>query len=74
MDLNVAEFRSNRKWSDRVGECFRSQGKQWTDTMEKRVKFCVADALSIHPVEVLNQHKKSSIDALVTALNALVTE
>lgn len=74
VDLNVAEFRSNRKWSDRVGECFRSQGKQWTDTMEKRVKFCVADALSIHPVEVLNQHKKSSIDALVTALNALVTE
>ena len=72
VDLNVAEFRGNKKWSDRVAECFKSQGKQWNDTMEKRVKFCVAEALPSDPVVALNQHKRSSIDALVTALNSLI--
>ena len=72
VDLNVAEFRGNKKWSDRVAECFKSQGKQWNDTMEKRVKFCVAEALPSDPAVALNQHKRSSIDALVTALNFLI--
>lgn len=72
VDLNVAEFRGNKKWSDRVAECFKSQGKQWNDTMEKRVKFCVAEALPSDPAVALNQHKRSSIDALVTALNSLI--
>lgn len=72
VDLNVAEFRGNKKWSDRVAECFKSQGKQWNDTMEKRVKFCVAEALPSDPAVALNQHKRSPIDALVTALNSLI--
>lgn len=72
VDLNVAEFRGNKKWSDRVAECFKSQGKQWNDTMEKRVKFCVAEALPSDPAVALNQHKRSSIDALVIALNSLI--
>lgn len=72
VDLNVAEFRGNKKWSDRVAECFKSQGKQWNDTMEKRVKFCVAEALPSDPAVALNQHKRSSIDALVIALYSLI--
>lgn len=72
VDLNVTEFRGNKKWSDRVADCFRSQGKQWNDSMEKRVKLCVAKALPSDPSAALNQHKRSSIDALVTALNALI--
>lgn len=72
VDLNVAEFRGNKKWSDRVAECFKSQGKQWNDTMEKRVKFCVAEALPSDPAVALNQHNRSSIDALVIALNSLI--
>ena len=72
VDLNVAVFRGNKKWSDRVAECFKSQGKQWNDTMEKRVKFCVAEALPSDPAVALNQHKRSSIDALVIALNSLI--
>lgn len=73
VDLNVTEFRGNRKWSDRVADCFRSQGKQWNDTMEKRVKLCVAESLPANPAVALNQYKRSSIDALVTALNSLIT-
>lgn len=72
VDLNVAEFRGNKKWSDRVADCFRSQGKQWNDTIEKRVKLCVAETLPSDPAVTLNQHKRSSIDALVTALNSLI--
>lgn len=73
VDLNVAEFRGSKKWSDRVANCFRSQGKQWNDTIEKRVKFCVAEALPADPSAALNQHKRSSIDALVSALNFLIS-
>lgn len=72
VDLNVAEFRGNKKWSDRVADCFRSQGKQWNDTMEKRVKLCVATALPSNAELALDTHKRSSIDALVTALNSLI--
>ena len=72
VDLNVTEFRGNKKWSDRVADCFRSQGKQWNDTMEKRVKLCVAESLPADPAVALNQYKRSSIDALVTALNSLI--
>lgn len=72
VDLNVAEFRGNKKWSDRVADCFRSQGKQWNDTIEKRVKLCVAEAVPDDPAIALNKHKRSSIDALVTALSFLI--
>ena len=72
VDLNVTEFRGNKKWSNRVADCFRSQGKQWNDTMEKRVKRCVAELLPADPAVALNQYKRSSIDALVTALNSLI--
>lgn len=72
VDLNVTEFRSNKKWSDRVADCFRSQGKQWNDTIEKRVKLCVAEALPSDAAIALNQHKRSSVDALVTALNSMI--
>ena len=73
VDLNVAEFGGNKKWSDRVADCFRSQGKQWNDTTEKRVKLCVAESLPANPAVALNQYKRSSIDALVAALNSLIS-
>lgn len=72
VDLNVAEFRGSKKWSDRVADCFRSQGKQWNDTVEKRVKLCVAESIPANPAAALNLHKRSSIDALVSALNSMV--
>lgn len=72
VNLSVTEFRGNRKWSNRVADCFKSQGKQWNDSVEKRVKLCVAETLSSDPTVTLNQHKRSSIDALVSALNSLI--
>lgn len=74
VDLDVHEFRSNEKWSDRVADCFHSQGKQWSATIEKRVKLCVASTVSSNPAVTLNTHKRSSIDALVNALDLMIGE
>ena len=74
VDLDVHEFRSNEKWSDRVADCFHSQGKQWSAAIEKRVKLCVASTVSSNPAVTLNTHKRSSIDALVNALDLMIGE
>lgn len=74
VNLNVHEFRGNQKWSDRVKNCFLSQGKQWSDAVEKKAKLVVANTLPNDPVAALDQHKRSSIDALVHALEILVAQ
>lgn len=73
VNIDVHEFRGNRKWSDRIANCFMSQGKQWGDVIEKRVKLVVAEELPSDPTIALDQNKRSSIDALVTALEALIS-
>lgn len=73
VNINVAEFRGNKKWSDRIAGCFLSQGKLWNDAMEKRVKLVVANEISEEVDTVLNEHKRSSMDALVTSLETLLS-
>ncbi|MBR2011626.1 MAG: AAA family ATPase, partial [Clostridia bacterium] len=70
--INVSEFRSNKKWSDRIADCFRSQGKPWNDAIEKRVKFVVVSAIPQDYNATLNPYKRSSIDALVSAIETLL--
>lgn len=72
VDLNCREFRNNQKWSDRVKQAFQSQGKNWNNGVESRVKFLVASCVKRDPERALNQHKRSSIDALVTSLEKMV--
>ena len=72
VNINVPEFKNNRKWSDRVADCFKSQGKQWNSAVEKNVKLAVANSLPENADSALNQHKRSSINALVVALEALL--
>ena len=73
VNINVAEFRGNKKWSDRIAGCFLSQGKLWNDAMEKRVKLVVANEISEEVDTVLNEHKRSSMDALVSSLETLLS-
>lgn len=73
VNLNVPSFRGNQKWSDRVKNCFLSQGKPWSDSVEKRVKLLVANSLPDDPTTALDPNKRSSIDALVIALESLVS-
>ena len=72
VNINASEFRGNKKWSDRIADCFKSQGKPWNDSIEKRVKYAVAEAVPEDHNVALNLHKRSSIDALVSALEALL--
>ena len=73
VDLSLGTFKGNKKWSDNVKSIFLSQGQQWTDTIEKKVKMIVAEAIPEENAEVvLNEHKRSSIDALVNALEAML--
>lgn len=68
VNIDVSEFRGSTKWSDRVKKCFLSQGKQWTDIVEKRVKLAVVNVLPEDANIALDSHKRSSIDAVVHAL------
>lgn len=72
VNIDVSEFRSNKKWSDRIANCFKSQGKQWSETTEKKVKLVVANAIINNLDQALNPHKCSSIEALVRALEDLI--
>jgi predicted ATP-dependent endonuclease of OLD family len=72
VDLKSTEFRSNKKWSERIKNVFMSQGKPWNDSIEKEIKDLVADRVSKDPKNALNQHKQSSIDALIKALEAII--
>jgi putative ATP-dependent endonuclease of the OLD family len=70
VDLDKPEFRGNEKWSVRMRACFMNQGKDMNDALLSRVKLAVARAVERSPATALNEHKRTSVDALVQALNA----
>jgi hypothetical protein len=72
VNLDCPDFRSNRKWSDRVRQAFLSQGKQWNNGIEARVKYSVANCVKRNPGNALNPHKRGAIDALITSLEAMI--
>jgi putative ATP-dependent endonuclease of OLD family len=72
VDLDCSKFKGNSKWSDRVGQVFRNQGKLWDNGVESHVKYLVADCVAKNPQNVLNPHKRNSIDALIQILENLI--
>ncbi len=62
------KFKGTNKWSDRAREAFKHQGKPWSDQLEAKVKADIAELVASSPSSALNSHKRSSFDALVTAL------
>jgi hypothetical protein len=62
------KFKGGGKWSDRLRETFRHQGKQWDDQVEAKVKTDVAELVQANPAAALNPHKRSAFNALVGAL------
>lgn len=62
------KFKGNAKWSDRLSAAFKHQGKPWSDQIKAKVKAEVAGLVEANPINGLNPHKRSSFDALVTAL------
>jgi putative ATP-dependent endonuclease of the OLD family len=62
------QFKGRAKWSDRIRDTFKHQGKPWNDAIEARVKADVAELVELNPKTALNIHKKGAFDALVKAL------
>lgn len=72
VNLDCPEFRGNNKWANRVRSSFLAQGKRWDDNIQSQVKFLVADCVCQSPENSLHEHKRSSIDALVSSLEVLI--
>ncbi|MCW4455942.1 ATP-binding protein [Flavobacterium sp. MXW15] len=49
VDLSTKAFRSNKKWSSRVRECFLSQGKTCSDATLAKVKLLVGQQVAASP-------------------------
>jgi putative ATP-dependent endonuclease of OLD family len=62
------QFKGNRKWSDRLRETFKNQGKPWSDVIEMKVKRDVAELVDSNPGAALNVHHRGPIDALISAV------
>jgi len=62
------KFKGTAKWSDRLYDTFRNQGKLWSDGVESKVKLDIAELVEANPGTALNIHKRSSFDALIQAL------
>lgn len=72
VDLTSAKFRGNGKWSQRMRTTFLDQGKIFTEALLMKSKYLVAAAIAKNPTAALNQHKRNSIDALVSALERMI--
>jgi len=64
------KFKGTDKWSNRLRETFKQHGKPWSGQVEAKVKAEIAELVEMNPTTALNQHKRSSFDALVQSLEA----
>jgi putative ATP-dependent endonuclease of OLD family len=68
------KFKSKKKWSDRLKDCFDQHGKHWDEKTEVEIKTLVANAVATNPGTALNAHKKPVFDSLVSALETRLKE
>lgn len=74
VSIESPRFRSKKKWSDRIRDCFKHCGKQWDDRVEIEVKTAIAQAVAAQPADAVNGHHKGSLDSLVGALDRRLKE
>lgn len=72
VDLNSTKFRGNSKWSQRMRTIFLDQGKPFDDRLLVKSKHLVAAAIARNPKIALNEHKRNSVDAMVSALERMI--
>lgn len=72
VDITSTKFRGNDKWSQRMRTIFLDQGKPFTDSLLMKSKYLVAAAIVKNPRSALNEHKRNSLDALVSALERMI--
>jgi energy-coupling factor transporter ATP-binding protein EcfA2 len=72
VSLSSPKFKGTSKWTIRMRETFKHQGKPWSDKIEMEVKGAVAHLIESSPSGALNTHKRGCFDALVVALESKV--
>lgn len=72
VDLTSSKFRGNDKWSQRIRTTFLDQGKPFTDALLMKSKYLVAAAIAKSPKLALNEYKRNSVDAVVSALERMI--
>lgn len=74
VDIDHAKFRGNRKWTERIKAVFLERGQRWDDSIMKNVKHLIAECVKENPEAALNVHKRGSIDALIVAIESILSE
>lgn len=74
VNLQVAAFRNSDKWSVRAKAVFQQNGKLWDERIEENVKNDVARAIASTGLASLNEHKRTSFDALVSILERRIDQ
>jgi hypothetical protein len=62
------EAKTSKKWSERMGDVFKRQGKPWDDATERDVKKAIALRVVQAPEGALLGACRDSFDALLRAL------
>jgi predicted ATP-dependent endonuclease of OLD family len=68
VDLSKATFRTNQKWSERMGRTFMAQGKLWSDSVARDVKAAIANRVANYSANPLITQKSKSLEALFETL------
>jgi len=71
VELTGKDFKTNKKWSDRVKSCFLSQGKPWNDSIEKEVKGTVASLITGDIAKEISANA-TFLYALVSAVEEMI--
>ena len=77
VDINCQQFRGNKKWSERMKNTFLSQGSQWNDEVEEKVKYIIAQTIPSKITEsndILISAKSGFLNGLVTALESMLVK
>jgi predicted ATPase len=73
VSLKKKQFKSKKKWSDRVAACFEASARDWNDRIEFEVKDLVSEIVKESPSTCLNTHIPP-IDGLAEALESRLRE
>ncbi len=74
VSVRSSKFKSPKKWSDRIRDCFTTQREDWSDETECDLKIAVARTVAANPEQALNQHKAEVFLALVRCLEERLRE
>lgn len=78
VNINVTEFRGNKKWSERLKQTFLSQGSRWTDATEKKAKLivanCISENLNLNNMDdTIITQKAGFLSGLVSIVEEMIT-